>query len=88
MEDIRANPLLDCARLQALTILYFRDMEPLVADYMQSLRNYYFMGSRAQYPLGHLDASRALWTRGFACHKSIRHKPSTCAQRFRSRKTR
>jgi hypothetical protein len=66
LADIQAKPFLGCDRLQALTILYFPDLEPFVANYMKSLKEYYLWIIECMVSLGpdgRLTIPLATWLR-------------------------
>ncbi len=66
LADVQARPFLECARLQALTTLYFHDLERPVAEYMSSLRAYYIWIVQcvaALGPDGRLPTPLATWLR-------------------------
>lgn len=63
LQALQEKPFVECGRIQALSILYFRDLETPLADYMNSLRTYYIwsveclssLGPNAELPIP-LDA--------------------------------
>jgi hypothetical protein len=66
LADVQAKPFHECARLQALTLLYFHDLELFVADYIDSVREYYLWIVKCMATLGpdgRLTIPLATWLR-------------------------
>jgi hypothetical protein len=63
---VQAKPLTGCARFQALTILYFPDLEPKAAKVVESLQGFYVWAVRQLVQLGpgaKIDMPFQVWVR-------------------------